>query len=1110
MGVVMNTFFRYLGIFSFLALLFLSFYSFAPRNIKAESKNIFTSAVIMMDKHGISPVEIRFEENSQISVSSFFEAYKVYFNPSHQNEFKPFQSFTDQLGQIHYRCKQYYKGIELGEVQFLLHEKNSSIYLAHGKLIHGLDLKVKPTLSEAEALKYALAYIGAESYMWENPKNEAFLKNQQSDPTATYFPAGKLMISAGHKEMIAKNFRLVYRFDVFAEKPLSRNRVDVDAHSGEIIGVFSRINSGDVQGEGLSLYNGMVPIVVSDSDYPIWPLPASRWHLDNWNAYGGSGESWWMADPTMGNDGGYDNNWYEVLDTDPIELNGDNPQLFFYHRYKVESPGGEPAGYDGWDGMNVRISTDNGATWQILTDPTPAYTSSSLYSFGALHGEGPGIPGWASQLNSWTQVTFDLSHFTGQTVQLRFAFASDGGLSTADIAPELFGWQIDEILISSSQGTLFSNTGDLSSMTATNNFKEATLIEGNYRLRESSRGDGVYTYDSMGDWMFSTSVDIVDQDSNFTDEEDQPGVSVHWAIEATYDYYLNKHGRKSYNDENSRLLSYVNQIFFRPDGNTYPNNAQWIGNASLYGVGDGYYYGPWGTLDIVGHEITHGVTQYSAGLIYANEPGALNESFSDIFGAAVEFFKESTNGDWLMGEDHAINAPVVRSLQNPKLRDDPDTYQGQYWVPYTPSPSDDNDYGGVHTNSGVQNHWFYLLSEGGNGVNDNGSQYAVTGIGVEAAEQIAYRNLTVYLMPTSQYADARWGSINAAIDLFGNGSSQVQAVLNAWFAVGIGEPYPGIYAQNVTISQSYLLPGIDTLFLTTEILNPDNHNIEVLAIFESFDKSLKDSIFLFDDGLHQDSSAGDGFFGGAWKAPAIEKSFNIHMRTTSIDSGYFNILNNAAQFTTAGPLVLDNFQLDHVFTLTNGYLAQFFASVRNDGAISSADCVEAELFTEDPHVTNLTNSKQYFGNIPAGGVVSSPAFFYVRTSANPLIDSIDFEIKIYSYGHEFWQDTDQFVVGLEEINLSAPKVFSLMQNFPNPFNPGTTIKFQIPKLTEVKLQIFNILGEEIETVISEKLPAGEYEYQWDASRYNRLASGIYLYRLSAGKFTKTKKMVLIK
>ena len=115
-----------------------------------------------------------------------------------------------------------------------------------------------------------------------------------------------------------------------------------------------------------------------------------------------------------------------------------------------------------------------------------------------------------------------------------------------------------------------------------------------------------------------------------------------------------------------------------------------------------------------------------------------------------------------MGDQAAgTQGNVIRSLANPKLKNLPNTYKGTYWY------SGGNDYGGAHTNCGVQDYWFYLLCQGGSGTNDNANAYSVTGIGMTKAEKIAYRTLTVYLTSFSKYADVRDLSIQAAADLYG-------------------------------------------------------------------------------------------------------------------------------------------------------------------------------------------------------------------------------------------------------------------------------------------------------------------------------------------------------
>jgi hypothetical protein len=186
---------------------------------------------------------------------------------------------------------------------------------------------------------------------------------------------------------------------------------------------------------------------------------------------------------------------------------------------------------------------------------------------------------------------------------------------------------------------------------------------------------------------------------------------------------------------------------------------------------------PLTSIDIAAHEIGHAVCTNTANLTYSYEPGALNESYSDIWGACVEFFADPTKSTWELGED--VNF-IIRSLSNPNAHNQPDTYLGTYW--YTGS----GDNGGVHTNSGVNNFWFYLLSQGGSGTNDNSDYYSVTGIGISKAAKIAYRTENVYLSASSNYNDAKNYSIQAAADLYGVGSVEWNNVKAAWCAVGVG------------------------------------------------------------------------------------------------------------------------------------------------------------------------------------------------------------------------------------------------------------------------------------------------------------------------------------
>ncbi len=295
-----------------------------------------------------------------------------------------------------------------------------------------------------------------------------------------------------------------------------------------------------------------------------------------------------------------------------------------------------------------------------------------------------------------------------------------------------------------------------------------------YRLRETSRGNGIETYNLNTNTNLSLAVDFTDSDNywnNYNSLLDEVATDVHWAAESTYDYYLTTHNRNSIDNNGYAIRSYVHY-------DSAYNNAFFDGVNFCYGDGENGQV-PLTTLDIIAHEITHGLTAYTANLDYAYESGALNEGFSDIFGTSTEFFKKPLNANWIVGDTVA----AVRSMADPNLYYQPDTYLGGLWH------SGVADYGGVHINCGVINYWYYLLSEGGSGANDLGNAFAVNGIGVEDASLIAYRCLATYLTNSSQFVDARFYTIQSAIDLYGACSDEVEAVTSAWYAVGVGADY---------------------------------------------------------------------------------------------------------------------------------------------------------------------------------------------------------------------------------------------------------------------------------------------------------------------------------
>lgn len=286
-----------------------------------------------------------------------------------------------------------------------------------------------------------------------------------------------------------------------------------------------------------------------------------------------------------------------------------------------------------------------------------------------------------------------------------------------------------------------------------------------YRLRDYTKGNGIITLHAS-----TGHADYTSTSSNFSYSTiDKWALDAHYGTAATWKFYKNNFNRNSIDNKGYALTSWVNDV-------NNPNNANWDGSEMDYGNLSINGKGIVG-IDVVGHELTHGFTQYTSNLEYSREPGAINESMSDIMGKSVQFCTKSNDSSWVLSNDMHWE---IRNMSNPNADGQPDTYKGTYWV----TSSVDNY--GIHTNSGVGNFMFYLLVKGGSGTNDLGKKYTVSGIGLAKADQIIYRSNTTYLTSMSQYSDWRIACILAATDLYGTASNEVKQVQNAWYAVGIG------------------------------------------------------------------------------------------------------------------------------------------------------------------------------------------------------------------------------------------------------------------------------------------------------------------------------------
>ncbi|WP_055524729.1 M4 family metallopeptidase [Streptomyces graminilatus] len=321
--------------------------------------------------------------------------------------------------------------------------------------------------------------------------------------------------------------------------------------------------------------------------------------------------------------------------------------------------------------------------------------------------------------------------------------------------------------------TIYSGTVDLGTTQSGSTYTMTDAARGGHKTYNLNRGSsGTGTLFSGPDDVWGNG-----QASNL----ESAAADAHYGAALTWDYYKNVQGRTGIKGDGVAAYSRVHY------GNNYIN-AFWQDGCFCMTYGDGSgNANPLTAIDVAGHEMTHGVTAATAGLVYSGESGGLNEATSDIFGTAVEFYANNPSdvGDYLIGEEININGDgtPLRYMDKPSK----DGSSKDSWS----SSLGSND---VHYSSGPANHWFYLLSEGSGAKTINGVNYnsptsdglPVTGIGRDKAEKIWFRALSTKFTSATNYKAARTGTLAAAGELYGTTSPEYTAVENAWAAINVG------------------------------------------------------------------------------------------------------------------------------------------------------------------------------------------------------------------------------------------------------------------------------------------------------------------------------------
>jgi N-acetylneuraminic acid mutarotase len=319
------------------------------------------------------------------------------------------------------------------------------------------------------------------------------------------------------------------------------------------------------------------------------------------------------------------------------------------------------------------------------------------------------------------------------------------------------------------------------------------------------------------------------------------------------------------------------------------------------------------------------------------------------------------------------------------------------------------------------------------------------------------------------------------------------------------------------INKCYLMPGIDSVCITTKLIDPTG--VTLVADIEAPDQTTIDTIQLFDDGNHHDGNAGDSLYANVWPVGSEERHYYMDLQITQVDTDTItNQLDNMAQFTTIGPVVIEEYTFSSSDTEPNpGDELSIKLTLKNEGSSATAANVKARLICPDSMVTVFTDTDRPFYDIKPGESRTSITYYRIEISENcPDNVELQFKVEISSNDIPFWEDTFSMPVVSPETGIHSNsrgiENFSLGQNYPNPFNPETSITFDVQKTTRVKLKVLNMQAQVVRTLVDREMTPGSYQAIWDGrdSAGIPVVSGTYLCQYKADSFHQIRKMVLIR
>ena len=752
-------------------------------------------------------------------------------------------------------------------------------------------------------------------------------------------------------------------------------------------------------------------------------LPGT-WHLDTYRAFGGSGTSWWVGDPDIGALGGYDDAWYMNLQTPSITLPAGTPMMRFWHRYYVEDPATNPPDppYNGWDGLNLRVSVDGGQTWTTVpsTALIPGYTHTSLYGFGIQHCEGPNVPGWCATDSAWHVQIANLTAWANQTVKIRFAFASDPEWATPEDALA-FGWMVDQIRCFAGTDTFFSDNCDSAGQWTVSSgrapggnlwrlVQDQDVANGTMVLACNNAATGLYNpgmsnvimspYVDLRTIAFGTVyADVMIKGDVWCPDIGDPANCDAWGAEVSAD--------------SGRTWCALNNPTCNPDCTSY----RFVGEVTEWAYfSESNFTVRWKDLYPLAGNVLRFRLYQETGCDTNVAGGMMFDNFTVTFTPGFE-------------NDASCYSLQVRY---PNVAGRPFRIKGYF---SNPGQNAQNDIGA----------WFRYLP--------TGTQWRAMGLPLNLQHnQTATRDTLVTVAAPGLYEFQARSSLTSDQNL----------------------PNDTAYSYGIQV-----MPASTTLEI-----GYDNH-------------VLPQTYYYFPN-----YPVGDG--------PLV-------LFTVVADnvSHLFNLQNIKMQFTDLQTVNNEPIRL-HVYS--GGVAAPGIEIYTADLLVALGETGTAQWKTvdvsADPDTRNLTRNFWVWlettntAPIPHYPAIVAdvaqpwndiPPHYYSWGGIGTVPDDMAFFFQIHA--------TIQDLTSAGEEPVELPAAWSLEQNYPNPFNPLTEIRFAVPRAEFVTLKVFNLLGQEVATLVDGLMQAGVHHAGFDGAN---LASGVYLYRVESASFSATRKMLLMK